>query len=129
MKAVLLQRRTAMTAPEPTPAQERLFSTVGEVRTALAFKVPEDTIREMLPAGWVVSPLTIASSVDANLRLVFTDQVVVQRADGTPSHPQRFVPLVIPARKGTGIACPVAAGVFAASPYFDAYGLGDRLFL
>src|SRR5262249_40602451 len=106
--------------------QERLLSTVAEVRTILCFKVPEPALRERLPPEWRAVPYAEEAHAGANLRLPLTDQQMVFDADGKPRPTVRFAPLVVPAmRDGMDAPAPMVIAVLTAhvgEGTYDPYG-------
>ena len=97
-------------------AQEKLFSTHVDVRTVVAFQVPEAAVKKMLPAGWEPNAPTAGPAKGANLNLVLVDQVIVLDDAGKPKDPARGGVLVIPAKKTGGDA----AGSMVVSGLFNA---------
>ncbi len=95
--------------------QERLLSTVAEVRTILCFRVPEPALHERLPPAWRAVPYSEEAHAGANLRLPLTDQQMAFDADGKPRPTVRFVPLVVPAiRDGMDVPGPMVIAVLTA---------------
>jgi hypothetical protein len=113
--AVALLALTA--AVNAASAADKLVGTYGEVRTILAFKVPDTTLQKMLPDGWQVSPMNAGPSKDANVTVSFIDWLTVQNPDGTPGDTVLLAALAIPAKKkGTDATVPMVATGFASKP-------------
>jgi len=72
----------------------------SEARTILAFRVNQDALQRMLPAGWVSAPSTAATTPGANLNLTLMERVVVLDPQGKPlrSGTSRYFVLGAPAR-------------------------------
>ena len=58
-------------------AAEKLISTNLDTRTVLAFRVPNEAVRKLLPAGWELD----AAPDGTNLRIVFANNLLVQDAE------------------------------------------------
>ena len=97
--------------------EEKLVGTYGEVRTGLAFKLPEATVQKLLPEGWEPVPMASGPYKDANLNVVFADCLTVQKPDGKPGEIVLAAQLVVPARKkGTEPIVPmIVAGLTSAA--------------
>jgi hypothetical protein len=78
---------------------ERLFGSNTDVRTTLAFKVPDSAAQKVLPAGWQVNSSTSGPTAGFNLAIVLIDQILAQDPDGKPTPPLRGAVLNVPARK------------------------------
>ena len=105
-----------------TQAAEKLISTNLDTRTVLAFRVPNEAVRKLLPAGWELD----ATPDGPNLRIVFSSNLLVQDAEGKPSENIRTVTLAAQAKKsGTDEKAGMALGGFVSStsavpgPYFN----------
>lgn len=111
--------------PSVALAQEKLSGTNQDTRIGLAFKVPDATVRKLLPAGWEANPPTSGPARGANLNVVLVDSVSAQDAEGKPVTPNRGIAVVIPAKKtGSDAAGPmVVAGLFAPHYAPGAYGV------
>ncbi len=95
--------------------QERLISTVAEVRTILCFRVPEPELHERLPLEWRAVPYAEEAHAGANLRIPLTDQQMAFDADGKPRPTARFAPLIVPAiRDGMDVPAPMVIAVLTA---------------
>ncbi|HXE64676.1 MAG TPA: hypothetical protein VN519_14125 [Bryobacteraceae bacterium] len=82
-----------------------------EARFQLDLKVPDEVIKPYLPEGFTSSVATQGPAKDCNVRLIFTDRVTVNGADGKP------------VGKGN------ARVVFFAAPVKDASGANAQLIL
>jgi hypothetical protein len=105
-----------------TEAAEKLISTNLDTRTVLAFRVPNEAVRKLLPAGWELD----ATPDGPNLRIVFSNNLLVQDAEGKASENLRVVTLTAQAKKsGTDEKAGMALGGFVSStaavpgPYFN----------
>jgi hypothetical protein len=103
-------------------AAERLISTNLDTRTVLAFRVSNEAVRKLLPAGWELDAVPDAP----NLRIVFANNLLVQDAEGKASENMRIVTLTAQAKKsGTDEKAGMALGGFVSSkaaapgPYFN----------
>jgi hypothetical protein len=76
-------------------ADESLFATTWDTRTALIFRLPHGAIEKLLPPGWESTPLADG----ANLQLLFAESVLTRYADGKSDGNERVVTWVIPAKK------------------------------
>jgi hypothetical protein len=83
----------------PTLAQENFIGSNMDLRTSLAFKVPDAVVQKMLPAGWEINSPTAGAAKGANLIVVLAEQLLANNADGKPAEPFRGAALVIPAKK------------------------------
>ena len=54
-------------------AAETLVGTYGEMRTVLAFKIPDEAVQNLLPAGWEAVPGATGPPQGANLNVIFID--------------------------------------------------------
>src|SRR3984893_13657671 len=80
-------------------AAEKLVATDASVRTILQFRVPDAAAQKLLPEGWQVSPPSTGPSKDANLTVIFIDELAVQNPDGTPGELFRIAGIGVPAKK------------------------------
>lgn len=121
----LIALALAALLPGVALAQEKLSGTNVDTRIGLAYKVPDATIRKLLPTGWEANPPTSGPARGANLNVVLVNSVSAQDAEGKPVKPNRGVALVIPAKKtGSDTAGPmVVAGLFAPHYAPGAYGV------
>jgi len=111
-------------------AAEKLISTNLDARTVLAFRVPNEAVRKLLPAGWELD----AAPDGPNLRIVFSNNLLVQDADGKASENIRTVTLAAQVKKsGTDEKAGIALGGFVSSmaavpgPYFN-YAAASTVF-
>ena len=111
-------------------AAEKLISTNLDARTVLAFRVPNEAVRKLLPAGWELD----AVPDGPNLRIVFSNNLLVQDADGKAAENIRTVTLAAQAKKsGTDEKAGIALGGFVSSmaavpgPYFN-YAAASTVF-
>jgi hypothetical protein len=111
-------------AADVAPAAEKPVGTYGELRTVLAFKVPDAVVQTLLPEGWQASPATAGPSKDANLNVIFIDVLTVQNPDGSPGETYRAVVLAVPAKKkGTDTTVGMVVGGLSTPPNVPgAYG-------
>src|SRR5258706_3912278 len=103
-------------------AAEKLVSTNLDTRTVLAFRVPDEVVQKLLPAGWELD----AAPNEPNFRIIFANNLLVQDAEGKASENIRIVTLAAQARKtGTDEKAGMALGGFVSSaaavpgPYFN----------
>ncbi|MBV8131657.1 MAG: hypothetical protein JO282_03975 [Alphaproteobacteria bacterium] len=61
--------------------------------------MPDAAAQKLLPEGWQVSPPSTGSSKDANLTVIFIDELAVQNPDGTPGELFRIAGIGVPAKK------------------------------
>ena len=111
-------------------AAEKLISTNLDTRTVLAFRVPNEAVRKLLPAGWELD----AAPDGPNLRIVFANNLLVQDAEGKASENLRVVTLTAQAKKsGTDEKAGIALGGFVSAvaavpgPYFN-YSAASSVF-
>jgi hypothetical protein len=109
-------------------AAEKLISTNLDTRTVLAFRVPNEVVRKLLPAGWELD----ATPDGPNLRIVFANNLLVQDVEGKASENLRVVTLTAQAKKsGTDETAGMALGGFvsatAPGPYFN-YSAASAVF-
>jgi hypothetical protein len=108
-----------MAAANAASAAEQPVGTYGELRTVLAFKVPDAAVQKLLPDGWQASPASTGPSKDANLNVVLVDLLTVQNPDGTPGETYRVAALAVPAKKkGTDATVGMVVGGFASTPSY-----------
>ena len=109
--------KSPMAARGAASSQEKLVGTYGEARTSLAFKMPDATVQELLPSGWLSSPFSAGPAKDANLTVTFMDWLVAQDSDGKPAATYRNVGLSVPARQnGTELIVTVAVVGLSSPP-------------
>ena len=111
-------------------AAEKLVSTNLDTRTVLAFRVSDEVVQKLLPAGWELD----AAPNGPNLRIVFSNNLLVQDAEGKASENVRTVTLAAQAKKkGTDEKAGMALGGFVSSaaavpgPYFN-YSAASAVF-
>jgi hypothetical protein len=100
------------------PAETFTISDVS-ARVALFFTVPADALKEKLPAPWQVASVPAGPAKDANLAVIFIDQVLAQDPDGKPIGPganRLMVLAAIGKNAETGESAPVMIGGFSADP-------------
>ena len=102
-------------------AQEKLYVTNQDTRIGIAFKVPEATLKKLIPAGWESNP----AASGANLNMTMVDGVSSQDPEGKPARPNTGVAVSIPVKKtGSSEAGPmVVAGLFMPHYAPGAYGV------
>lgn len=105
-------------------AEETLVGTYGEVRTVLAFKVPEAAVQKLLPEGWEAVPFASGPSQGANLNVLFVDYLTLTSPAGKAGETVRVAAMAAPARKkGTEATVPMVVGGLATANYAPgAYG-------
>jgi hypothetical protein len=111
-------------------AAEKLISTNLDTRTVLAFRMPNEVVRKLLPAGWELD----ATPDGPNLRIVFANNLLVQDVEGKASENLRVVTLTAQAKKsGTDETAGMALGGFVSAtaavpgPYFN-YSAASAVF-
>jgi hypothetical protein len=111
-------------AANAASAAEKPVGTYGELRTVLAFKVPDAAVQTLLPQGWQASPATAGPSKDANLNVIFIDVLTVQNPDGSAGETYRAAVLAVPAKKkGTDMTVGMVVGGLSTPPNVPgAYG-------
>jgi hypothetical protein len=100
------------------PAETFTISDVS-ARTALYFTVPAGALKEKLPAPWQFGSVPAGPAKDANLAVIFIDQVLAQDPDGKPigTGANRLMVLAaIGKNMETGESAPVIIGGFSADP-------------
>jgi hypothetical protein len=77
-----------------------------EHRFQLDFHVNDSALQKMLPAGWVPAVATAGPAKDANIRMIFIDQVAIMGADGKPlgKGANRMAILEVPVKAAQGDA-------------------------
>jgi hypothetical protein len=84
---------------------ERLLGSSSDVRTTLAFKVPDAAVQKMLPAGWEVNSPVTGPAKGSNLNVTLLEQIIAQDPEGKVVPVFRGVALSIPAKKhGSDVA-------------------------
>ena len=90
-----------------------------DTRVVLAFRVGQAALQGWLPAPWQVDPVATGPSKDANLTVVFIDQLLNQDGEGklVAGGTTRIVALAVPAKHGqTGETAPFVLRAFDANP-------------
>jgi hypothetical protein len=77
-----------------------------EHRFQLDFHVNDAALQKMLPAGWMAAVATAGPAKDANIRMIFVDQIAVMDANGKPigKGSRRAVYLEVPVKQAQGSA-------------------------
>jgi hypothetical protein len=86
-------------AAGPAIAAEKYVGSNVDVRTVLAFKIPDAAVLKFLPAGWEPDVAASGPAKDINLRVSLIDRLTAQDAEGKALSPGRIVTLSIPAKK------------------------------
>ncbi len=102
-------------------AQEKLYGTNQDTRIGIALKVPEATLKKLLPAGWESNP----AANGANLNITMVNGISSQDPEGKPTTPNTGVALTAPVKKtGTNeTGAMVMTGLFMAHYAPGAYGV------
>jgi hypothetical protein len=72
----------------------------AEARMQLDFHVPDAALKAMLPDGWDPVVATTGAAKDANIRMIFIDQLDVTGPDGAPVATSQMVYLAVPIKQG-----------------------------
>lgn len=99
--AAALALTLAWAAPFSPPARAETFSAATtDHRTLLHFRVPEEIVRRVLPAGWQADPPGSGPAQGANLVLILLDQIMAHDAQGRPAvgGTNQFAVLAVPGR-------------------------------
>src|SRR5262249_38668621 len=91
---------------------EKLFNTVYETRTMMAFRLREDALLKLLPDGWRLHPDVAGHAKGANFRFGLSDQLAAINADGSPAEAHRFCPMTVTAIRD-GMAAPQRMAIAA----------------
>ena len=102
-------------------AQDKLHSTTADNRVVVGFKVSQEIVGKLLPAGWESNP----AANGANLGITMVEGISSEDAEGKPTKPFSGVAITLPAKKtGSGdTGAMVAAGIFTANYAPGAYGV------
>jgi len=102
-------------------AQDKLYGTNADNRVVVAFKVSQEIVGKLLPAGWESNP----AANGANLGITMVEGISSEDAEGKPQKPYSGVAITLPAKKvGSGQpGAMVAAGIFTANYAPGAYGV------
>jgi len=115
MRNLLVALLVLAAFPAAAQEKEKLFSTDFNVRTVLAFKVPEAIVQKLLPTGFEVNAPIAGPSKGSNLSILLIDYLLVQDPEGKPIPTPPTVAMLIPAKKaGSGEAVNVVSGGFIA---------------
>ncbi|GJD52879.1 hypothetical protein OPKNFCMD_5646 [Methylobacterium crusticola] len=114
--ALALAQPGLAAAQAPAPAGDALGVLRGwtqEVRTVVAFKIPDEAAQKLMPAGWTVAPAQQGPAKGSNLSVVFREQLAATGPDGKPSGgEERAAVLAIPGRNDQDTAF-VIVGAFS----------------
>ena len=112
----------SLSSPRPTWAETLVQQNV-DTRVVLAFRVGQAALQGWLPAPWQVDPVATGPSKDANLTVVFIDQLLNHDGEGKPvaGGTTRIVALAVPAGGGptktvSDVATPSMTNVSCAVP-------------
>lgn len=83
----------------PAVAQEKFVGSFMDSRLIVDFKVSDAAVQKLLPPGWEIDAALLGTSVGANLRLVFIDQIAAHNSSGKPLVPTQNLVIYIPSRK------------------------------
>jgi hypothetical protein len=72
------------------------------VRTALAFKVPDGVVQKLLPSGFQLNSPTAGANAGSNVVVVLIDYLMVQDLEGKPLPPRTTIALTVPAKNSSG---------------------------
>lgn len=88
-------------APARSAFADGVVGSSMEHRFQIDFHVPDAALAALLPAGWTPVVATSGAAKDANIRLIFVDQIAVFGADGKPlaGGPHLFAYLAVPAKQ------------------------------
>jgi hypothetical protein len=102
-------------------AQDKLYGTNADNRVVVGFKVSQEIVGKLLPAGWESNP----AANGANLGITMVEGISAEDAEGKPTKPYSGVAITLPAKKtaGGGTGAMVAAGIFTANYAPGAYGV------
>lgn len=100
-----------------------------ESRMQIDLQVPDAPLRALIPAGWEVNIAAQGPAKDANIRLIFVDQVQVAAPDGKPlgRGMNQFVFLQIPIKQsvaGQQVNAQLVVGGISADPVDVPGGFG-----
>ena len=83
----------------PAMADEKLFGSNVDVRTAINLKVSEAAVQKLAPEGWEAVPFTAEPAKGANLNITLIDSIIAQDGEGKATTPFRGMVLAIAAKK------------------------------
>ncbi|MFO1185437.1 MAG: hypothetical protein U1E56_11705 [Bauldia sp.] len=100
-----------------------------ESRMQIDLAVPDGPLKALIPAGWEANVATQGPAKDANIRLIFVDQVQVAAPDGKPlgRGMNQFVFLQIPVKQTVGgqtVNAQLVVGGISADPVDVPGGFG-----
>jgi hypothetical protein len=97
---------------------QTVLESSGEARFQLDFHVPDAALAAMLPAGFAPNVATQGPAKDANIRVIFVDEMTVHGPDGKPvgKGARRFVYLAAPAKDPGGANAQVVIGGITDDP-------------
>lgn len=81
-------------------AAQNITEWSSENRIVLNFKVKEDALQKLLPAGWTVAPSASPGTPGANLNLTMMERLIVLNPQGKPlrTGTSRYMVLGVPAK-------------------------------
>ncbi|HEV7866078.1 MAG TPA: hypothetical protein VGO90_00245 [Chthoniobacteraceae bacterium] len=84
-----------------TASAQTVIEQAAEHRFQLDFRVNDEALAQMLPAGWQAVIATQGPAKDANLRMIFIDRMAIIGGDGKPAArpTARLVYLAIPVKE------------------------------
>ena len=86
----------AFVAGSPAARADTLIAYSLETRMQIDLAVPDAPLKALIPAGWEGNVATTGAAKDANIRLIFVDQIPVAAPDGNPApaggHPRGYTP-------------------------------------
>lgn len=82
-------------AAAPIAGEARLYNTVYETRTMLAFRLRHAALEDLLPAGWRIVDVADGPAKGANFRFGLSDQMAAIDAEGRPAEAHRFCPMTV----------------------------------
>jgi hypothetical protein len=100
---------------------ETLIGYSIESRMQIDLAVPDAAIKALIPAGWEGNVATTGAAKDANVRLIFVDQIGVAGPDGKPvgAGDNQFVFLQVPVKQtvnGQAVTAQLVVGGIAVDP-------------
>lgn len=112
---------TAVLASSGAIAQDKLYGTNADNRVVVGFKVSQEIVTKLLPAGWESNP----AANGTNLGITMVEGISAEDAEGKPTKPYSGVAITLPAKKvGSGQpGAMVAGGIFTANYAPGAYGV------
>jgi hypothetical protein len=115
------------TSPAIAQQQDKLFTNDINVRTVLAYKVPDAAVQKMLPAGWELNSPLAGPTKGFNLGITLIDSLMVQDPEGKALSPINIIVLNAPAKKtGTNAVGTMVFGGFTGHASVPgAYGVYD----